>query len=188
MFFFAPFPYVHLDSIFRRFCCEFKWNPMWIATMCVWHVFVCIFVCFLLCCSLKRNHVCVVVPGGTFVGHLSLPCVTHCLGIGELPTGMLRQQNTQHSTQNTTHRTHSTAHHGTQNTAVLQIYLSAVKCEATVRHCYRLLACRASGFQSKSSWQFFFSFKSHISKYATAGWKQICAIWDKSSRSKQLKF
>ena len=64
----------------------------------------------------------------------------------------------------------------------LNLVKCIVKCEAAVRHCYRLLACSTSGFQQKPKKEnsgiccFCLFVKSHISNYAPAGWKQICVM------------
>ena len=86
-------------------------------------------------------------------GHLSLSCVTHCLGIGELPTGMpyflLLQWDALHQSTMTHCTTNNNSRHRTKILWVtlqllfqiaLNLVKCSVKCGAAVRHCYRLLA------------------------------------------------
>ena len=125
--------------IFFVFCCSFEYLS---ATTCVFGLAAETFVC-VLCCTFKCKHMCV-LPSGTFVRHLSLPCVTHCLGIGSFPLECSGS-----SIYTELHFEHTQRHHDTALN-VFQIALNwlkcSVKCGAAVRHCYGLLACSASGF------------------------------------------
>ena len=111
--------------IFFVLCCSFEYLS---ATTCVFglaaETFVCVLCCTfkckhvcvlpsvnVLCCTFKYKHVCV-LPSGTFVRHLSLPCVTHCLGIGSFPlecSGSSIYTELHFETHHNTQRHHDTA-------------------------------------------------------------------------------
>ena len=168
--------YLNLPGHFCLFCCEFKSGHMCIddacilccavhlnATTCVWCARwdICV-----LCCGVHLNACC---AQWDICGTLE-PAMRHTL------PGNWGASHWNAPSRFSLHL--ETAYNTLHWATVFQIWCKSVKWEAAVRHCYRLLASPASGFHqnpllSKREFKDIMFFESHISKHATAGWKQI---------------
>ena len=150
--------YLNLPGHFCLFCCEFKSGHMCIDDACI------------LCCAVHLNATtCVCCAQWDICGTLE-PAMRHTL------PGNWGASHWNAPSRFSLHL--ETAYNTLHWATVFQIWCKSVKWEAAVRHCYRLLASPASGFHqnpllSKREFKDIMFFESHISKHATAGWKQI---------------